>query len=480
MKILALHSGHYQNTPIRSNAAQTKTNFSLKKSEPNQNNVSFKGINFLTDISGYYKYIKAQKYADALYDYVLKNEGKEGFILRNYQLEPLEGLQYNIKAFKNLSMKEIQYLSENLHVIAVKRGCKNMCGHCYADAKPSNREMSYEDFHTITDGFKTLRKRMHNLDIYGANIPQAKQDPIYQVTEIFYDADCMDIIIKDKKGKEYDFIDLATELTEALGRKTVFDTSGWHINNKKYQQRAEKYAKHFSDDKNMEKLKAFNVSFNVFNASYIASVKAAQNKDFEKAKRLRERFVNNMANTLFTFTPLAHHPNFNILTRAFFHADKTTKNFNDINMVQLIQETLNALNKLYRQDLQGEQKYVKTTQDCKRFMELYSKKLSVIDTTLNSSGRMQKFIKEHNIKTNRLQDHSKTTPIIIDRLKDNARMAKVLRNRLIDTDGKVYHMDYARFIPTEVQLNIDGKNTPTPKLANLVEDFVITKQNLNR
>mgnify|MGYP003320369278 CR=1 FL=1 len=67
-------------------------------------------------------------------------------------MEPFEGIQFGIKAFEGLSMKDIQYMSENLHVIAVKRGCKNGCAYCYADAKPSKREMSWEDFTTITKG----------------------------------------------------------------------------------------------------------------------------------------------------------------------------------------------------------------------------------------------------------------------------------------------------------------------------------------
>ena len=52
--------------------------------------------------------------------------------------------------------------------------------------------------------------------------------------------------------------------------------------------------------------------------------------------------------------------------------------------------------------------------------------------------------------------------------------------RLIDADGKVYNMDYARFLKTEIQLNLDGKNTPAPRLANTVDDFVITKKNINK
>ena len=48
---------------------------------------------------------------------------------------------------------------------------------------------------------------------------------------------------------------------------------------------------------------------------------------------------------------------------------------------------------------------------------------------------------------------------------------KYISPKLIDTNGKVYHMNYARFIPTELQLNISGKEKSSPKLANLIEYF---------
>ena len=70
--------------------------------------------------------------------------------------------------------------------------------------------------------------------------------------------------------------------------------------------------------------------------------------------------------------------------------------------------------------------------------------------------------------------------VLIKEYKDNPRMAHILMQRLIDADGKVYNMDYARFLKTEIQLNLDGKNTPAPGLANTVDDFVITKKNINK
>ena len=40
-------------------------------------------------------------------------------------------------------------------------------------------------------------------------------------------------------------------------------------------------------------------------------------------------------------------------------------------------------------------------------------------------------------------------------------------------------MDYARFFPTEIQLNLKNKEA-APKLANLREDCLITNEMINR
>ena len=103
--------------------------------------VSFSG-NPLKEFQHIAEYLHAQSAVKKLKNYIERTNQQDSFWLRNYSMEYIEGLQYGIKVFKGLTMKEIQYLSENLHVIAVKRGCKNMCAHCYADAKPQNREMS--------------------------------------------------------------------------------------------------------------------------------------------------------------------------------------------------------------------------------------------------------------------------------------------------------------------------------------------------
>ena len=441
-------------------------------------NVSF-GANPFKEVDNIKKFLHAKFAVKSIKKYIEKTNQQDNFLLRHYSMEFIDGLQYGIKVFKGLTMKEIQYLSENLHVIAVKRGCKNMCAHCYADAKPQNREMSWEDFTAITRGFKTLRKRFEGLDIYGKNNPVTRDDLLSQTTELFYDADCMDLAIKDKKGRVYDFTELSTELYDSLGRRTAFDTSGWNRNNPKMQVRAEKYAEYFSSPENMEKLNAFNVSFNVFNASYVASRKALKNGDFDKAKRLRARYVDNMANTLFTFTPLIDNPKFHILARSFDFKAKNANGFNPKNLRNLAQDIIERVAELYHQDLNGSRKYIKSQNMMDEKMVNLIMKMNHLDTELNSSGRMKKFMEEFGIKANLLEYDDGMKKVIED-LKKTGRYHRYIMQRMIDADGKVYHMNYARFIPTEIQLNIPNKNIPSPKLANLQEDFVLTKELLNQ
>lgn len=459
------YKSQIKTTPCKNNIYNIKK---LKKSQ-SQN---FTGNPFKI-IRDFQKYQRAKLVIEVVKEH-LQKEGAD-LPFRHVSMEEIEGLQFGIKAFKGLSMKDIQYMSENLHVIAVKRGCNNMCGYCYANAKPSKREMSWEDFTTITKGFKEIKKRTLGLPIFGENI--STNEKTYKVTELYYDADCMDLAIKDKKGKLYDFIDLTNELTSSLGRKSVFDTSGWMPENTKMQERAEKYAKYFSKDENIEKLEQFAISFNVFHPTYIASVKAQEAGDIEKAQRLRNKYTDRIANAIYTFTQLLDKKEFCVMQRCFGVDAINAEKFNLAAMYGLSLDVIGKVKNLYAEDLHGTQKYIKSVEDYEKYSKFLSEKLSSFDTGLNSVGRMKDFMKAFNIKAD-MQDHTETTKLMIEDLRKHGRHHKYLTTRLIDTDGKVYHMDYARFIPTDIQLNIKDK-TPTPKLANLNSEFTITKDLIN-
>ena len=440
-------------------------------------NPSFRG-NAIKNLLGPLRFLQAQCYVYIMNKVIAKSSNGSNILFRHLCMENMEGIQYGIKAFKGLSMKDIQYMSENLHVIAVKRGCKNMCAYCYADAKPSKRAMSWEDFKLITDGYKKLKKRLGNLPIFGENMTNDDSTLIYRSTELFYDADCMDLVIKDKKGRNHDFIDLSEELYNSLKRKTVFDTSGWDPNNKELQQRAEKYAEYFSCPENMEKLNGFNLSFNCFNASYVSGVKALKAGNKERYLNLKDRFTDRIANAVYTFTPLLNFDKFQIMTRSFGVKARNAEYFDIAAIFELSCNVLKKLETLYRKDLNGAQKYVKSEQDIKNFLSLAEQKLNTVDTALNSVGRMKKFMAEFKINAP-MQNHDESTIILEKDLETLGRYHSYLGMKLIDTDGRVYHMDYARFFPTEIQLNLKDKS-PAPKLANLKEDFKVLREIINR
>lgn len=475
MKVYNIQNTYFYTSYKQNYTNKSSNRFLGNNSVPSKETPNFTGA--FSKINEFVRYKRAQHYVAWLNRYLKTRKNYEQFPFRNLSMENMEGLQYGIKAFKGLTMKDIQYMSENLHVIAVKRGCTNMCGYCYADAKPSKRVMSWEDFTTITQAFKTLRKRLGGLPLFGENLPIWDGSLTSKTTELFYDSDCMDLAIKDKKGKLYDFTELATELYNSLGRRTVFDTSGWDPRNELMQKRAEKYAQYFSKPENMEKLSRFNLSFNTFNASYIAGVKALKNGDTEKYTRLKDRYTDRIANAIFTFTPLLSNEKFNVLTRSFGMNAKNADYFDFAAIFGLIQDVTQKVEKLYKKDLFGRQKYVKNEQEIKNYMEMVEKHLGRVDTGLNSSGRMKKIMEEFNIKAP-MQDHTETTKLMAQSLEEDGRYHEPIVKRLIDTDGKVYHMDYARFFPTEIQLNIED-TSPTPPLANL-RDFVVTKEIINR
>lgn len=439
--------------------------------------LTFEGNNF-GKIKGFFQYIKAQRYSNWLKNYLKSFPNIDNFPFRNLSMENFEGLQYGIKVFDGLSMKDIQYMCENLHVIAVKRGCTNKCGYCYADAKRSNREMSWEDFTSITRGLKKIRKRLNGLPLFGENMSKGEETLIYRTTELFYDADCINLAIKDKKGKLHDFRDLASELYSSLGRRTAFDTSGWAPENKRLQERAEAYAKYFSKPENMEKLNAFNLSFNVFNSTYICAVKALQAGNLERYTRLRDKFSDRIANAIFTFSPLLKSEKFLVLSRCFGANAKNAKHFDANTMINLSEDVKSKLAKLYTKDLNGEQKYVKSQSEIQELLSLVDYKLMRIETALNSSGRMNEFMNEFKIQAP-MQNHTETTKILAEDLKQHGRFHDYLGQKLIDTDGKVYHMDYARFFPTEIQLNLRNKSA-TPELANLKKEHLISKEIINK
>ena len=87
--------------------------------------------------------------------------------LSNYNANRLEGIQNGIDIFKGLNFKQIVFLVTHTTEVMLKRGCHNMCAHCYANAMPKSHieipnqitQVEFEDFENLCNGIKELNNR---------------------------------------------------------------------------------------------------------------------------------------------------------------------------------------------------------------------------------------------------------------------------------------------------------------------------------
>lgn len=442
------------------------------------------------------KYAKAQKYANHqkfLNFFKRRN-------LDDYNLDKLEGIQNGIKIFDGLNMKEIAFMLQDLHGIAVKRGCSNQCLHCYAGAKPAGKDqgdyitrMPYETFCELTDGIKKLKQRL-GIDV----ISHHGED----YTDIYYDADCMEISLFDKNGAEHDYTDLIDRFYNATGKQSVFDTAGWNPKSKKMQERAEKYVKYMLDLDNQKKFHQINLSLSPFNAIYARAIALGFNPDnysplipiedlgkpISKGEKLYRIYINRMANVLYTFTPLLDEKNFSIISRPVKNDEKNMQNFTEKDYEKIKEHILERLYFRYLTDLKTDRKLVSSKEQILVFISKYGSLMDKIDTKLIPSGRFKELYLERNPEITPEEFDKKYKYVgefndCYETLKQtkNLKDLKIRYLKIIDANGKLYLYDTLRFIATDIKLNITTQNNTTPPLSpDVVKDFKVTKDIINR
>ena len=421
---------------------------------------------------------------------------------QEYDLNKLEGIQQGIKIFDGLSMKEIAFLFEDLHAIAVKRGCSNQCLHCYASAKPVGKDhddyitrMPFEDFAEMTKGMKTLRNRI------GVNLVKHNGKPY---TDLYYDADGMEISLLDKNGKEHDFTELNDMFYDATKTKGIFDTAGWNPNNPKMQERAEKYVAYFQDLNNEDKMFQINLSISPFNAIYAKAIELGfdpknysvksqpwhPENNGEKqniAEKLYNIYIDRMANMMLVFAPLTNSDKFSVISRPVSDFEKNMEHHTVSDYRQIKKHILDTLHEKMQLDVATDKKYVKNKRNVNHFMYKYALLMNNIDTDMQASGRFKELYKKRNPEATE-KDFEINFPRVFQ-TKENYKHLKTNKNlktlpmkylKIIDTNGKLYMYDGFRFIPTEVHLNLGTKYKNPPALSPTPEDFVVTKSMIHK
>ena len=83
-----------------------------------------------------------------------KHKPTKYWTLDNFDMEKLDGIQKDLKVIGNLSMSQIKNLTIRNLSIMLKRGCNNMCAHCYANARP--KSFFKKDMRLILTTLKTF------------------------------------------------------------------------------------------------------------------------------------------------------------------------------------------------------------------------------------------------------------------------------------------------------------------------------------
>ena len=395
-------------------------------------------------------------------------------------LAKLEGIQEGIKVFEGLSLKEIALMLTTMSEVATVRGCRNNCAHCYADAKPPIKEteeqinkMSWEDFKTLTGGIKELNRRL-GFKISGEKIITEDR---YLVP--FHDSDGTDVILKDKHGKEHDFIEIAEELYDAMGIELVFDTSGWNLSDKKAQQRAEKYVEYYSSNSNnMEPILEMNISLNPFHSLYKTSVDLREKGEDEKSQKLRDLYTTRMANAFYTFTPFFKNAKFSILKTSVRDGEKF-KDFNVNSINELFDEILIKLRRMYKNDLETEQKYVSSKKEIESILKILKNKYKMQPTrTITYTEKAQKSFGATGVTA---FDHFGVLNTDINEHEYFEHIDEYRFNYVgvIDANGNYYFTNYEHSIPTELSLNLSSKGKTTAPIRPYLSNVVLTKEKIN-
>lgn len=452
----------YSNGKISPHFSSNLRNNTKVISSPNYSLPSFgANIDNLSSVKTekFQKYKQAQKYVDKLDN---KNQP-----LIYYDFDKLEGIQYGIKVFDGVNIKQIALMLERLNAICTSRTCSNGCVHCYADAKPFHvkkddtntiTKMCWEDFCDLTEGINTLAKRMHTT-------PKDLSTKQFSILVPFVDADSMEIVIKDKNNHQYDMIDIAKKAKKDLGVITLFDTIGWNHKDPKAQARAGKYVNYIKKENDNNSCDFFtNISLNPFhklNSKYVEYVKS----DPQRAEKFRNLYTDRMANTFYTFSPILDYTR--LINRALDNEAQANSLYKKDAHIKLIQEIRDKLVQKYENDT------TYTKEEKEKFLENFDRLTEKINTKkILISGRLETLFDENDqMMKHTKKMHSLNTlhPQTI-MTNTNAYFGLVF----IDANGKVYVHDQYNTVPTDIQLNFRNKNKKTPPIFGLIEKQVST------
>lgn len=389
--------------------------------------------------------------------------------INNYNTAKLEGIQNGIDIFKGLSLKQIFFLISHTTEVMLKRGCHNMCAHCYAKAMPESHievpnqinKIEFEDFENLCNGIKELNNR------FGFKVFDKSAE---KYNTLFHDADSSMITLTDKTGKIYDYADLSKMLHDATGRVVLFDTAGWNIQDVKTQKRMEALVKKIMATDNYNFME-FCVSINPFHSIYNMALNLEKSGNITEARKLTDIYTDRMANVLYTLAPLRRKTNsitnssvlkFNM--RALSD-DVSTNKYTEMDLQTITNVIREKLKTIYQTNITLNQRNNVQIEDIEWISKNLDKAFDI--DNISAVGRASEII------TNKKSEVYKNT--IASLYNDTKKGAKNCEDGMIDLNGNFYVTNWYETYPTDISLNYVNKGKPTASINPNLRKEIITK-----
>lgn len=364
------------------------------------------------------------------------NAGKDIHIWDNADFKLVEGLQYGLKSFENMTMKAVFKLIELLSTrknitLPVVRGCFHNCAHCFLGANAHVERMSYENFINFFKDLETMSSRL-----------KKKVNKFEKDTELFYDSDGSQVYLTDKSGKEHEFPELAHTMYKYLRAKSLFDTAGWNPKSEKTQKRMENLVKYYVEnpDRYEKDINAINLSINPFESTYFTAIKQKRAGNIENYEKLKDYYIDMVVNMLHTFAPLFKHDNLSIICRVFpdhFEA-KELDGFRVDDMIKLRNNITARYKKKYSEDFKNNLE----------LLYLIKEKFNITDD-IGTTAR-DNFLKNYSNDGFEKQNLKTLTDSEIKDIKFYNQ------NILLDMDGSIYLGNDYRLYKTDLQLQMEN------------------------
>ena len=353
------------------------------------------------------------------------------------EIKSVEGLQEGLESFKGLNIKQVHFIlyiiKRNGLTLPVVRGCYHHCAHCYLGAKAPVERLAYEDFHNLLSDLSEMYKRF------------CMEPKSYFPSTLFWDSDCSEIYLFDKKGKIHDLTDLTKEFYSKLNAPLVFDTTGWNPRSQEAQKRMERFVEYCKDIEG-QIVSDVNLSINPFHSLRTTALKQKQKGNIENYNKLYQKYLDMVANAINTFAPLMHFPETKFICRAYPDnmTDPSLNGYRIRDMKKLKKDILKNFIDKYPQTL-----------------EKYPKILEVLDRKISPEPMIVPVKRDNQLKPFANVKGSGTPTQVISNQALIGKALLLYHDAFIDLNGDFYIVNDFVTYKTNIKLNI-GKTTNKP------------------